>query len=46
MPLTSRERILTALQHEAPDRVPILIGASNATGIQMHAFRRLKQQTI
>jgi len=43
MPLTSRERILTALQHEAPDRVPILIGASNATGIQMHAFRRLKQ---
>ncbi len=26
MPMTSRERVLTALAHEEPDRVPIVIG--------------------
>lgn len=41
-PLTSRQRVLTALNHEAPDRVPIVIGASNATGIKMRPYRRLK----
>lgn len=44
MPLTPRQRVLTALQHEEPDRVPLVIGASNATGIKMGAFRRLKQR--
>jgi uroporphyrinogen decarboxylase len=42
MTLTSRERVLTAIHHEEPDRVPIVIGASNATGIKMKPFRRLK----
>lgn len=42
MPLTPRERVLTALAHEAPDRVPIVIGASNATGIKMGPYRELK----
>lgn len=37
-----RERVLTAINHEEPDRVPIVIGVSNATGIKMNAYRRLK----
>ena len=43
MPLTSRERIQAVLNHEIPDRVPIVIGASNATGISTPAYRKLKQ---
>jgi len=43
MPLTSRERVLTVLNHEVPDRVPVFIGASNATGISMPTYRKLKQ---
>ena len=43
MPLTSRERVQAVLDHEIPDRVPIVIGASNATGISMPAYRRLAQ---
>ena len=44
MPMTSRERVLTAINHEEPDRVPIILGVSNATGIQMAAYRRLKKR--
>ena len=40
--MTSRDRILTALAHEQPDRVPIVIGTSNTTGVKMGAYRRLK----
>jgi len=43
MPLTSRERVLSAINHEEPDRVPTVIGASNATGIKMAAYRSLKK---
>jgi uroporphyrinogen decarboxylase len=43
MPLTSRERVLTTLAHGEPDRVPIVIGASNATGMKMRPYRRLKE---
>ena len=43
MPLTPRERVLTALQHEEPDRVPVVIGVSNATGIKMKPYRGIKQ---
>jgi uroporphyrinogen decarboxylase len=43
MPLTSRERVLTVLEHEVPDRVPIVIGASNATGISTPTYKKLKQ---
>ena len=43
MPMTSRERVLTALAHEEPDRVPIVIGVSNATGIKMRPYRELKR---
>jgi uroporphyrinogen decarboxylase len=43
VPLTSRERVQAVLNHEIPDRVPIILGASNATGISTPAYRRLKQ---
>jgi uroporphyrinogen decarboxylase len=44
MPVTSRERVLPALNHEEPDHVPIIIGASNATGIKMRPCRQLKER--
>lgn len=40
--MTSRERVLAAINHEEPDRVPIVIGASNATGIKMRPYQALK----
>lgn len=43
MTLTSRERVLTAIAHEEPDRVPMVIGVSNATGIKMDPYRELKK---
>lgn len=42
MPMTSRERVLTALDHREPDRVPIVIGASNATGMKAGPYRGLR----
>ena len=41
--MTSRERVLCTLKHEEPDRVPIVLGASNATGIRMKAYRKLQE---
>ena len=38
--MTSRERVLKALNHEIPDRVPIDLGG-NQTGIHQKAYRRL-----
>ena len=40
--MTSRERILTAIAHREPDRVPIDCGAMRSTGIQAIAYNRLK----
>lgn len=37
---TSRERLLTALNHHQPDRVPVDLGG-NQTGIHKAAYRRL-----
>jgi uroporphyrinogen decarboxylase len=42
MPLTSRERVLTAIHHEQPDRVPLVIGVSNATGVKMRPYKGIK----
>ena len=42
MPMTSRDRVLTVLNHEEPDRVPIVIGVSNATGIKMQPYQGIK----
>lgn len=43
MPLTPRERVLAAIHHQEPDRVPIVIGVSNATSMKMKPYRELKQ---
>ena len=43
MTLTSRERVRAVLNHTVPDRVPIILGASNATGISTPAYRNLKR---
>jgi uroporphyrinogen decarboxylase len=40
---TSYERVLAALEHREPDRVPIDLGGTAVTGINIHALRRLKQ---
>jgi len=42
MPMTSRERVLTAINHEQPDRIPVVIGANNATGIKMKPYQGIK----
>ncbi len=38
--MTSRERVLTALNHQQPDRIPIDLGG-NQTGIHKFAYRTL-----
>jgi len=40
--MTSRERVLKALAHQEPDRVPIDLGATRVTGIHAIAYNRLK----
>ena len=40
--MTPRDRVLAALAHQLPDRVPIIIGTSNTTGVKMAAYRKLK----
>ena len=40
--MTSRERVLCALNHKEPDRVPIFFGASGATTMNTWAYDRLK----
>jgi len=41
--MTPRERVLATLRHEEPDRVPIVLGVSNATGIMARPHRELKR---
>lgn len=43
--MTSRERVLTVLNHEVPDRVPIILGVSNTTGIKMNTYQKIKELT-
>ena len=40
--LTSRERLLTALNHQEPDRVPVFFGTSGVTSMLAPAYERLK----
>jgi uroporphyrinogen decarboxylase len=42
-PMTSRERVLKAINHEEPDRLPIDLGGMASTGIMAIAYARLKQ---
>jgi uroporphyrinogen decarboxylase len=41
--MNPRERVLAAIDHKPTDRVPIVLGASNATSMQMGAYRELKK---
>ncbi len=41
--LTSRERLLTALNHEEPDRVPVFFGTSGVTSMLSPAYEQLKR---
>ncbi len=43
MPLSSRERVLAVVNHEQPDRLPIDLGGSPASGVNLYAYQRLKQ---
>jgi uroporphyrinogen decarboxylase len=42
--MLSRERVLMALNHREPDRVPIDFGGTTATGIQVTAYDSLKKR--
>lgn len=40
--MTSRDRVLMALNHEEPDRVPLFVGTSGVTTLLGPAYERLK----
>jgi len=42
-PMSHRERVLKALSHEETDRVPLDLGSSSTTGINLHAYENLKK---
>ncbi len=46
MGLTSRERVLMAIDHQETDRVPIDLGSSRSTGINANAYSKLKNYLI
>ncbi|MEF8811607.1 MAG: hypothetical protein V5A47_11835, partial [Bacteroidales bacterium] len=41
--MNSRERVLKALNHEKPDRVPYDMGSTQLTGISVVAYRNLRE---
>jgi len=41
--MTKRERVLRAIQHKEPDRVPVDLAAMRSTGITAVAYSRLKE---
>lgn len=41
--MTSRERVLTTLEHKEPDRVPVDLGAWPETGIMAVAYKNFKE---
>ncbi len=43
MAYSSRERVLAAINHQEADRVPIVLGVSNATGIKMKPYQEIKR---
>ncbi len=40
--MNSRERLLTALNHQEPDRIPFDLGSTQVTGIHEVAYRNLR----
>lgn len=43
-PMTSRQRVLAALSHQEPDRVPIDFGGSRCSSIHVANYERLKHR--
>jgi len=43
MEMTSYERVMMALEHREPDRIPFDLGAAAVTGINIRALRNLKK---
>src|SRR3989304_1230007 len=43
MAMTSKERVQTVLSGGIPDRVPIILGVSNATGMKIKPYRNIKE---
>jgi len=41
-PLSHRDRVLAVLNHETPDRLPVDLGGCPASGINLFAYKRLK----
>ena len=44
MEYTSYQRVIAALEHKEPDRIPIDLGGTAVTGINIHALRQLKDR--
>ena len=44
--MTHRERLISALEHRQPDRVPVDFGGTAVTGIHVSAVHRLRQALI
>ncbi len=42
-PMNSRERVWAAIRHEEPDRVPIDVGGTGVTGVNLIAYGNLKR---
>lgn len=40
--MTSRQRVLAALRHQEPDRVPLDVGGGNSTSLLVETYERLK----
>jgi len=40
--MTPRERVLAAIHHQEPDRVPVDLGATPSSGISTIAYHNLK----
>ena len=41
-PLSHRDRVFAVLNHETPDRLPVDLGGCPASGINLYAYKRLK----
>jgi uroporphyrinogen decarboxylase len=40
--MNSRERVITTLNHQEPDRIPFDLGGTTVTGIHIHAYQKLR----
>ncbi|NLG72772.1 MAG: hypothetical protein GX495_12130 [Chloroflexi bacterium] len=41
--VSGRQRLLTALNHQEPDRIPLDLGSTQVTGIHVTAYHKLRQ---